>query len=69
MLGTAAKNGLAVSYAAASLDITLERHITIDRTLYGSDQAASIEILGFAEMIAELEKLKRYWEKKSWIYY
>ena len=36
--------GLAVSYAAAALGITsLERHITLDRSMYGSDQAASIE--------------------------
>ncbi len=31
--------GLAVSYAAAALGITsLERHITLDRSMYGSDQ-------------------------------
>ena len=54
------ENGLAVSYAAASLDITsLERHITIDRTLYGSDQAASIEMLGFAEMISGVRKIEK----------
>ncbi len=38
------ESGLAVSYAAAALGITsLERHITLDRSMYGSDQAASIE--------------------------
>tara|TARA_B100002019_G_scaffold293508_1_gene321735 strand:- start:3050 stop:3898 length:849 start_codon:yes stop_codon:yes gene_type:complete len=38
------ENGLAVSYAAAALGISsLERHITLDRSMYGSDQAASIE--------------------------
>ena len=45
--------GLAVSYAAAALGITaLERHITLDRAMYGSDQAASIEahvLKGFVE--------------------
>ncbi|MEI8218030.1 MAG: N-acetylneuraminate synthase family protein [Elusimicrobiota bacterium] len=36
--------GLAVSYAAVAFGITsLERHITLDRAMYGSDQAASIE--------------------------
>jgi len=36
--------GLAVSYAAAAMGITsLERHITLDRAMYGSDQSASIE--------------------------
>lgn len=34
--------GLSVSYAAAALNITsLERHITLDRSMYGSDQSAS----------------------------
>ena len=54
------ENGIAVSYAAASLGITsLERHITTDRTLYGSDQAASIEIFGFAEMISGIRKIEK----------
>ena len=38
------RGGLAISYAAAALGITsLERHFTLNRTMYGSDQAASIE--------------------------
>ena len=38
------ENGVAVSLAAFSFGITsLERHVTLDRTMYGSDQAASIE--------------------------
>jgi len=40
--------GLAVSYGAAALGITsLERHITLDCAMYGSDQAASVEPAGF----------------------
>jgi N-acetylneuraminate synthase len=36
--------GLAVSYGAAALGISsLERHITLNRNMYGSDQAASVE--------------------------
>ena len=36
------ESGLAISYAAAALGITsLERHITLDRSMYGSDQSAS----------------------------
>ena len=36
------ESGLAISYAAAALGITsLERHFTLDRSMYGSDQAAS----------------------------
>lgn len=44
--------GRAVSVAAAAMGISsLERHITLDRTAYGSDQAASLEIAGFALLI------------------
>ena len=53
------ENGLAVSYAAASLGISsLERHITTDRTIYGSDQAASIEINGLHELISGIRKIE-----------
>jgi len=46
------ENGRAVSVAAAALGITsLERHITLDRTMYGSDQSASLEIAGFRMLI------------------
>jgi N-acetylneuraminate synthase len=41
------ENGVVVSLAAILLGISsLERHITLDRTLYGSDQAASLELSG-----------------------
>ena len=44
--------GRAVSVAAAAMGISsLERHITLDRAAYGSDQAASLEISGFALLI------------------
>jgi N-acetylneuraminate synthase len=46
------ENGRAVSVAAAAMGITsLERHVTLDRTMYGSDQAASLEIEGFKLLI------------------
>ena len=46
------ENGRAVSVGAAALGITsLERHITLDRTMYGSDQAASLEVEGFKLMV------------------
>ena len=39
--------GLAVSFAAFMFSISsLERHITLDRSMYGSDQAASLEMRG-----------------------
>jgi len=44
--------GLTISFAAAALGISsLERHITIDRAMYGSDQAASIEPGGFQKLV------------------
>ena len=46
------ENGRAVSVAAAALGITsLERHLTLDRTMYGSDQAASLEQHGFKLLV------------------
>ncbi len=46
------KSGLAISYAAAAQGISsLERHFTTDRTLYGSDQAASITTEGFSRLV------------------
>jgi N-acetylneuraminate synthase len=52
--------GLAVSYAAAALGISsLERHITVDRTMYGSDQAASIEPGGLRMLIGAVRKIEK----------
>ena len=51
--------GLAVSYAAAALGITsLERHITLDRSMYGSDQAASVEPAGFTQLVGAVRKIE-----------
>jgi N-acetylneuraminate synthase len=44
--------GIIVSVAAAALGATsIERHITLDRSMYGSDQAASLEIAGLIKMV------------------
>jgi len=51
--------GLAVSYAAAALDISsLERHITLDRAMYGSDQSASVEPSGFKMLVGAVRKIE-----------
>jgi len=51
--------GLAVSYAATALGISsLERHITLDRSMYGSDQSASVEPLGFRNLIGAVRKIE-----------
>ena len=52
--------GLAVSYAAAALGISsLERHITLDRSMYGSDQAASIEPNGLKNLVGAVRKIEK----------
>ena len=54
------ETGRSISVAAAVLGISsLERHITLNRAFYGSDQAASLEIGGFKltiNYIREVEK-------------
>ena len=51
--------GLAVSYAAAALGITsLERHITLGRSMYGSDQAASVEPAGLRMLVGAIRKIE-----------
>ncbi len=52
------ETGLAISYAAAALGITsLERHITLDRTMYGTDQAASLSPMGLKKLVGEIKKI------------
>ncbi len=52
--------GLAVSYAAAALGITsLERHITLGRAMYGSDQASSVEPMGLKSLVGAVRKIER----------
>ena len=54
------EGGLAISYAAAALGITsLERHITLDRAMYGSDQAASVEPSGLSHLIGAIRKIEK----------
>ena len=51
--------GLAISYAAAALGISsLERHITLDRAMYGSDQSASIEPSGLRQLVGAVRKIE-----------
>ena len=50
--------GLVISYAAAALGITsLERHITLSRAMYGSDQAASVEPMGLKNLVGGVRKI------------
>ena len=48
---------------------SIERHITLDRTMYGSDQAASLEPEGLRRMvrdIRDLEKILGNGKKRIW---
>ena len=52
------ENGVAVSLAALMFGITsLERHITLDRSMYGSDQAASLEYKGMKHLTDSIDKM------------
>ena len=51
--------GLAISYAAVAIGISsLERHITLDRSMYGSDQSASVEPNGFHMLVGAVRKIE-----------
>ena len=51
------ENGVTISLAATVMGISsLERHITLDRTMYGSDQAASIELSGMKDLTEQIDK-------------
>jgi N-acetylneuraminate synthase len=60
------EDGVVVSLAAISLGISsLERHITLSRSMYGSDQAASLEPRGMRELISGLKIIiKAFGEEK-----
>ena len=62
------ESGVAVSLGAAALGISsLERHITLDRAMYGSDQAASIEhgvLKNFVDSVKAVKKILGNGEKK-----
>jgi N-acetylneuraminate synthase len=53
------ETGLAISYAAAALGASsIERHITLDRSMYGSDQAASLAPAGLKKIVPEVRKIQ-----------
>jgi N-acetylneuraminate synthase len=54
------ETGLAPSWAAVALGASfLERHITLDRALWGSDQAASVEVGGFMRLVTNVRDVER----------
>jgi N-acetylneuraminate synthase len=52
--------GLAPTWAAVTLGATfVERHITLDRAMWGSDQAGSVEIGGLLRLVANIRDIER----------
>lgn len=52
--------GRIVTTSAAALGATsIERHITLDRTMYGSDQAASIEIPELCRLVTDIRTIEK----------
>jgi N-acetylneuraminate synthase len=52
--------GLAPTWAAVTLGACfVERHITLDRAMWGSDQAASVEIGGLLRLVANIRDIER----------
>ena len=49
------ERGLQISLAAVALGaVAVERHITLDRTMWGSDHAASLEPHGFEHLVRDI---------------
>jgi len=52
--------GRVVSISAVAMGATsIERHITLDRTMYGSDQAASIEISDLIRLVMDIRTVEK----------
>ncbi len=53
------ETGLAPTWAAVALGASfIERHITLDRAMWGTDQAASVEVSGFERMVANIRDIE-----------
>ena len=54
------ETGLAPSWAAVALGATfVERHVTLDRAMWGTDQAASVELVGLMRLVAHIRDIER----------
>ena len=52
--------GYLICVSAVLLGATsIERHMSLDRTLYGSDQVASLEPLGWTRLVRDIRKIKQ----------
>jgi len=54
------ETGLAPTLAAVALGASfIERHITIDRAMWGTDQAASVEIVGLQRLVKDIRDIEK----------
>jgi len=52
--------GLSPTWAAVAMGATfVERHLTLDRAMWGTDQAASVEVTGFVRLVANIRDVER----------
>ncbi|MCU1404115.1 MAG: legI, partial [Glaciihabitans sp.] len=53
------ETGLQISLAAVALGaVAVERHLTLDRGMWGSDHSASLEPLAFTELVSDIRVLE-----------
>lgn len=62
--------GVLPAVIAASMGaIIIERHFTLDRSMYGADQASSMEPQGFARMVRDIDSLVEIiGSSERWLY-
>ena len=54
------ETGLAPTLAAVALGATfVERHITLDRAMWGTDQAASVELVGLNRLVKDIRDIEK----------
>lgn len=52
--------GLSTTWAAVAIGATfVERHVTLDRAMWGSDQAASVEVMGMHHLVRDIRDIER----------
>jgi N-acetylneuraminate synthase len=54
------ETGLSPTWAAVAMGATfVERHLTLDRAMWGTDQAASVEVTGFHKLVGNIRDIER----------
>jgi N-acetylneuraminate synthase len=54
------ETGLSPTWAAVALGANfIERHITLDRAMWGTDHAASVEIVGFMKLVSNIRDIEK----------